>query len=216
MITRITLPPYGTMGIPSENKGTVMVEPDRVSVSARIRWIRTHVASRRQTHKCDRPTNEVATHLRESLNHEFPSPRGQPVIGGRIVGTNPVRIRIRAFPHGARVGLTYGGNRGDWMKPSLVGSVVGESDDSCEVHYHVGSNGVFVALAAVILSVLAVLDAIGLAVFGTWEGALISLGVGVVLAVVFTTLLSQTDQGVREEGLLLRWITTNFQELAAS
>ena len=63
----------------------------------------------------------------------------------------------------------------------------------------------------VVLAVASVLVAVGLAISGADAGALITLAVAAGLVLAFTSLLLQADQGIREERLLLDWITAEFE-----
>ena len=59
----------------------------------------------------------------ESLQRKFPSPRGVPVFEGVVGRSDPVRLRVRVFPHGARVGLMRATTRERPIKPTLSGTL---------------------------------------------------------------------------------------------
>jgi heme A synthase len=107
----------------------------------------------------------------------------------------------------------HGGNQSDWMKPTLVGTISTVSDDACLLTYRIRAPGIWVVRGIVLLAVTSILVAVGLASAGAGAAALIALAVVAGLALVFTSLLLQTDQGIREERLLLDWITAKFEDV---
>ena len=103
----------------------VPVGDNQMTVPERLRWIRCHAFPTASEEQFDRSVAAVASAIEDNLQTEFPSPIGVPVVAGRLRGGNPVQVELRAFPHGARVGMMRGGNYpGNWMKPSLVGNLV--------------------------------------------------------------------------------------------
>jgi hypothetical protein len=75
-----------------------MVEPRVASLSARIRWLRSHIRPRRYTSHQFEPANELAARISQGFQVEFPSPPGMPIFAGSVTGSGPIHLRVRVFP----------------------------------------------------------------------------------------------------------------------
>jgi len=188
---------------------------DKTSFGDRIRWMRHHLQPLRRTVVISRSLPEVVSYMDAAVEHTFPSPRGEPVFAGRFVGANPVRIRVRAFPHGARVGRLYGGTQGDWMKPALVGGLEGAVGATTLTFSVSAWAGEVAALASFTAGCLAILSAVILTLMAA-SGSLVCLVIGLVLLLGFGTLVAQTEQGIEEERLLLDWLSDVQSSLESS
>jgi hypothetical protein len=176
-----------------------------VSVTFRTKWIWRHARGQRSSMAFDPPPEALVRSMNTAIEREFPSPRGRPVVGGQLRGFDPVHVRLRVFPHGARVGLMRGGNSGDWMKPTLVGTLDG-TDRSSILTYRFETRGSPVALACGAVAFLLVLAAVGTAVSASIHAAGVLIAVAAFVVLCGAILLFQVDQGVREEALLIDWL----------
>jgi hypothetical protein len=148
-----------------------------------------------------------------AVEHEFPSRRGELAFAGRFVGTDPVRIRVRAFPQGGRAGMVSGNTQGDWMRPTLVGTLDGYNQTSRCTYCVSAAPGEVAALVTLVAACLSLVSALILALIGVF-GSLVCLVVAAFLVLGFATFVSQTEQGIREERLLLEWLTAVERSLA--
>jgi hypothetical protein len=178
---------------------------DDTSFRARIRWIRDHLHSRRRTAEFRQVVEEVVVRMEEALQHDFPSPRGMPVAAGRFVGTNPVRMRVRFFPRGARVGRLDGRDQFTWMKPALIGQLVGIGGGTTLTYFVSAQDGEVVAAGSLMSAVLSLLVALSLRLSGA-TGSLVCLAAAAVFSFAFCVMVVQAEQGIREERLLLEWL----------
>jgi hypothetical protein len=106
-----------------------------------------------------------------------------------------------------------GGNATDWMKPSLDGTIADTSDDSSVLTYRIDARGTLMASGLALFALIGICVAVGLALSGMGMAALASAGLAIFLAGGTLILLGQADQGVREETLLLSWISDAYGRL---
>lgn len=93
------------------------------SLAQRGKWTLSLFRPRHESIYFDASLDAVTKSIIETIQWDFPSPPGVPVIGGRVSGENPVRISLRPFPQGARYGMTFRRDRGDWLRPFLFGKL---------------------------------------------------------------------------------------------
>jgi hypothetical protein len=180
--------------------------PLRYSFATRIRWIWEHARPHRRSIEIDRPTAVIADAIDHRIQHDFPSPLGSPVVGGWINATDPIEMRLRAFPHGARVGRMRGGGSGDWMKPTLVGTLTGREGTSTLTYVVKANGGAKLAVGTVLLAIALLLVAASSVTSGGAQVALGCLCASAFLGLVFLTFVAQVEQGIQEERFLVAWL----------
>jgi hypothetical protein len=175
------------------------------TVKDRLLWVIHNARRHRTTIHFQAPAETVAASLSAQLHTDFPSPKGQLVVAGRTLGSDPTDIRLRIFPNGARVGKLRGNTQSDWMKPAVVGTLAPEKGGS-GLTYRLDANGIpaFIGLSA--LAILGILTALVLALGHRFQPSLVALAVAAFLCVGAAMLVSQADQGIREERLLYEWL----------
>jgi hypothetical protein len=175
------------------------------SVKDRVTWVLRNAQRHRTIMSFRAPAATVAASLSANLRTEFPSPKVQLVVAGRIVGSDPIRIRLRIFPHGARAGMLRGNDQSNWMKPTVVGRIISQGSTS-ELSYRLDANGLPASVGSAVLAILGLLSSLVLAVAGSYQSSLIALAIAAILSGMTLVLVGQADQGIREERLLYEWL----------
>jgi hypothetical protein len=176
------------------------------TTSARIRWIIAHREAPSTRVELTKPEATVTAAITGHLQHRFPSPRGIPVVTGSISDGEPVHLRIRAFPHGARVGIMRGATRERPIKPTLVGSLFAEGGSSVLTYAITSRRPALLALGwgtlTPVLLVAAGLAALASAPVVAW--ALVALAA--YTGVVFASFVVAVDRAREEEAILRSWL----------
>jgi hypothetical protein len=176
------------------------------TTTGRIRWIVGHRLAPVTRVELARPEAAVTTAVEEHLQHRFPSPRGVPVITGSLTHGEPVHLRIRAFAHGARVGVMRGATRERPIKPTLVGTLFAEGDSSVLTYTITSRRPVLLALGWAALTLVFLLAAAVSAVASASRAAWVSLALAAYCGVVFATFVVAVDRAREEEALLDTWL----------
>ena len=185
--------------------GNHVLVRDCPSFRERVHWIGHHLRPSRRTMVFGRPVDQVVRCMDASVEHHFPSQRGVPTFAGHFVGLDPVRVRVRAFPHGARAGTLYGGTQATWMKPALVGRLEVAGSRTAFRYCVSAAMGEVAAATMLGAGCLSLLGAVVLALIGV-SGSLVCLILAAFFIAGLSTLVAQADQGIREERHLLEWL----------
>jgi hypothetical protein len=175
-----------------------------------MRWLVGRVSVVRSTQELGRPEQQVVAAVDAGLQHEFPSPHGIPVFKGVIGRSEPLSLRVRVFPHGARVGLMRVATRERPIKPTLVGTITAEGPRSI-LTYAISSRGAVLlalgyGLIAVVLAVAALVASLAAGTTAAW----VCLALAAFAGVVFASYLAGVGKAAEEEELLAEWVATMF------
>jgi hypothetical protein len=176
-------------------------------------WTARLFKPRRHFISFDRPIKTVVEVMSDSVQSVFPSPRGVPIVAGRFKGENPVRIWIRSFPNGARVGQIFRRDRGDWTNPWLVGELVG-GDSATDLTFKISSLGGVYVYPLLLLVALGLLGgSIAQFVSGSTAIAVPLLCISVIFG-LSSFLFAMTSGGeMRKEQLLHQWLGSLSQKI---
>jgi hypothetical protein len=178
----------------------------RHSRRERAEWTLQLLHPRRDSMEFGRSLSVVVETMNAAVQHEFPSPPGKSVVAGTIRGSNPVRVKLRSFPQGARVGYLNRRDRGDWLQPFLVGELHEESGAS-RFNYRITTLGWVYSLPAFFLAGLGLLIA-SIVVFATGPASvavpLLVIGMAFVVGSIFESLTVENEMS--KEQLLLDWL----------
>lgn len=167
---------------------------------ARISWLGRHLRRSGVEAVLARSPQDVAAEMEGQLHPSFPSPKGEPVIAGSLNGGRVIRFRIRAYRHGAHVGMSSG--QRNRAKPSLAGSIA-PANGSSLVRYRVDAFAVSVTFFGLLVV------AIVLAIVGAIVGRPLDLFlwiVAVCIAAFPAQILGSVAGAAADERFLLDWL----------
>lgn len=176
-----------------------------------MRWIFRNARRHRTAIRFGEPAEAVAASLSAHLHTDFPSPKGQLVVAGRMFESDAIDVRLRVFPNGARAGTLYGHTQSDWMKPAAIGTLVNQDNGTSELSYRLGAIGIPVSIGTGCLAVIGLLCALVFAATGHGQSSVIALIVTAWLGAGVALLVRQADQGIREERLIFEWLVTTLK-----
>jgi len=179
----------------------------RPSMASRLGWIVRHVTSQWWDMEVTRPREVAMKSVVDGLQEEFPSPRGVPVFEGEIRGSDPVRLRIRVFPHGARVGMMRLATRERPIKPTLVGTLTDGPGNGTLTYAVTSRTPALVALGSAVLAVVLLIVALAATTTTTWVIALVA---ALCLGGLFASYLAGVPKAQEEEQLLSEWVAEMF------
>jgi len=178
----------------------------RHSRQERAEWTLQLFRPRRHSMEFGRSLSVVIETMNAALQHEFPSPPGKSVVAGTIRGSNPVRMKLRSFPQGAKVGYLNRRDRGDLLQPFLVGELHEEGAGS-RFNYRISTLGSIYLLPAFFVAGLGLLIA-SIVVFATGPASvaapLLVVGVAFVAGSILESLSVEAEMS--KELLLLDWL----------
>jgi hypothetical protein len=176
----------------------------------RWHWMIGQVRPRWSTRQLAGPEGQVLAAVEQSLQHEFPSPHGHPVFKGVVRRSRPIRLRIRVFPHGARVGLMRVATRDRPIKPTLVGALSADGP-GCTLTYAISSRTeVLLALGSGGLTIVLLAAAVVAALAASTTTAWVLLALAAFAGVIFADYLSGVDRAREEQVLLEGWAADRF------
>jgi hypothetical protein len=178
-----------------------------LSPRERLHWVTQHAGRDWKSCQVETGVSSVAAAIERNLQHDFPSVAGVPVIAGRLWGSNPVQVELRAFPRGARIGKMKGGQApGNWFKPTLVGRLT-EADAKTTFRYRIDTQGVsLLVLILTAAGLLGLLCAIPVAIVASLASAEV-----IAIASIFVlwwcfVVMTQVERGMQEEAILQSWV----------
>ena len=176
-------------------------------------WAARLLRPRRHFMRFDRPIETVVEMMSDSVQTVFPSQPGVAVVGGRFRGENPVKIWIRSFPNGARVGHVFRRDRSDWANPWLVGELVGH-DSVTDLNYKMSSRGGIYIYPLALVVVLGLLGgSIGQLFSGSASIGVPLLCISVILGLTLLLFAMTNGEEMRKEQLLNQWLGSLSQEI---
>jgi hypothetical protein len=176
------------------------------TVVAGIRWLGRHVVNQWWDLELTRPRETVMGEVTDSLQRKFPSPRGVPVFEGVVGRSDPVRLRVRAFPHGARVGLMRATTRERPIKPTLSGTLSHEGAASTLGYTVTSRTGSVVALFSAAAAVVLLMAALVSGGVTAW----VCLGLAIAAGGAFASYVAGVPNAEEEEQLLRQWVGELF------
>lgn len=153
-----------------------------------------------------RPRETVMGEVTESLQQKFPSPPGVPVYEGVVGRSDPVRLRVRVFPHGARVGLMRATTRERPIKPTLSGTLSRQGAVSTLAYTITSRTGSVVALFSAVAAVVLLMAALVSGGVTAW----VCLALAIAAAGAFASYVAGVPNAEGEEQLLREWVAELF------
>jgi hypothetical protein len=173
---------------------------------ASIHWLGGHVVNQWWDVELTRPRETVMGEVTDSLQRKFPSPRGVPVFEGVVSGSDPVRLRVRAFPHGARVGLMRATTRERPIKPTLSGTLSHQGPASTLAYTVTSRTGSVVALFSAAVAVVLLIAALVSGGVTAW----VCLALAIAAGGAFASYLAGVPNAEEEEQQLREWVREVF------
>jgi hypothetical protein len=175
-------------------------------VVASVSWLGRHVVNQRWDVELTRPRETVMGEVTESLQRKFPSPRGVPVFEGVVGRSDPVRLRVRVFPHGARVGLMRATTRERPIKPTLSGTLSHQGAASTLAYTVTSRTGSVVALFSAAAAAVLLVAALVSGGVTAW----VCLALAIAAGGAFASYVAGVPNAEEEEQLLREWVAELF------